>query len=108
MNLAIFRKCRFSRGGRVANAPYSIVRLDIPRESTVALFRILRSALDPNLIFDTERTQDRVIAAQEAVQAVEIEVAEGQTIIEPNSKVTALQYEQLESYRKALRLSESG
>lgn len=85
-----------------------LAALDVPRESTVALFRILRSGLDPNLIFDTERTQDRVVAAQEAVEAVEIEVAEGQTIIEPNSKVTALQYEQLESYRKALRMSESG
>lgn len=85
-----------------------LAALDTPRESTVALFRILRSNLTPNLVFDTERTQNRVIAAQEAVEPLEITVTEGQTIIEPNSRVTAMQYEQLDAYRKALRQSEAG
>jgi putative nucleotidyltransferase with HDIG domain len=85
-----------------------LAALDIPRESTVSLFRILRSALLPNLIFDTERTQDRVLAAQQAVKPFQINIPEGQSIIEPNTKVTALQYEQLEAYRKALRKSEAG
>ena len=85
-----------------------LAALDIPRESTVALFRILRSALTPNLVFDAERTQERVEAAQEAVGEVVVSVDEGQTIIEPNSKVTALQFEQLEAYRRALQQSEAG
>ena len=85
-----------------------LAALDIPRESTVALFRILRSALTPNLVFDVERTRERVEAAQQAIGEVVIEVDEGQTIIEPNSKVTALQYEQLEAYRRALHQSEAG
>jgi len=85
-----------------------LTALDIPRESSVALFRILRSAYDPNLVFDAEKTRNQVLAAQEAVEDVVFSIAEGQTIIEPNTKVTARQYEQLEEYRKTLRRSESG
>ena len=84
-----------------------LTALDIPRESTVALFRILRSALLPNLVFDTTRTNEQVAAAQASVEPVMIVVQEGDTIIEPNSKVTALEYEQLEAYREELRKSES-
>ncbi len=85
-----------------------LAAFDIPRESTISLFRILRSALTPNLIFDSARTQERVELAQQSVEPVVIEVGEGQTIIEPNTKVTALQYERLEAYRKALRDAEKG
>lgn len=84
-----------------------LTALDIPRESTVALFRILRAALVPNLVFDAARTNEQVAMAQDSVEPVVIEVQDGETIIEPNSRVTALQYEQLEAYRKALRDSES-
>jgi putative nucleotidyltransferase with HDIG domain len=84
-----------------------LTALDIPRESTVALFRILRAALVPNLVFDSARTKERVAAAQDSIEAYLIAVGEGETIVEPNSKVTALQYEQLEAYRKELRESES-
>jgi len=85
-----------------------LAALDIPRESTVALFRILRSALDPNLVFDADRTEERVKTAQQAVEAVLVSVSKGETLIEPNSRVSALQYEQLEAYRKALRDSTAG
>jgi putative nucleotidyltransferase with HDIG domain len=85
-----------------------LAAFDIPRESTIALFRILRSALTPNLIFDSARTRERVELAQQSVEPVVIEIDEGQTIIEPNTKVTALQYEGLDAYRKALRDAEKG
>ena len=85
-----------------------LAAVDIPRESTVALFRILRAAMDPNLLFDASRTEDRVLAAQEAVQPYRIQVGKGETIVEPNSRVTAFQFEQLEAYRKALRQSSTG
>lgn len=84
-----------------------LTALDVPRESTVALFRILRAALVPNLVFDSARTQERVAAAQDSVEPVRISVNEGATIVEPDSKVTALQYEQLDAYRKELRSSEA-
>lgn len=80
-----------------------IAAFDIPRQSTVALFRVLRSGLDPNLTFDEGKTRKRVQAAQAKVEPVRIEVPEGENIIEPNSPVSALQYEQLEAYREVLR-----
>lgn len=85
-----------------------LMALNIPRESTVALVRILRSALVPNLLFDADRTQRHVEEAQASVSPIRISVREGTTIVEPNSRVTALQYEQLDAYRKALRASEAG
>jgi putative nucleotidyltransferase with HDIG domain len=85
-----------------------LMALNIPRESTIALVRILRSALVPNLLFDAERTQRHVEEAQSSVSPVQIGIREGATIVEPNSRVSALQYEQLDAYRKALRASESG
>ncbi len=82
--------------------------LDVPRESTVALFRVLRAGLAPNLVFDADRTRQQVEAAQRAVQPVEVQVAEGETLIEPNTRVTALQAERLEAYRRALRQAKAG
>lgn len=77
--------------------------LDIPREARLALLRILRAGLHPNLIFDEELTNERVEAVQANVQPVRVEVEEGESIIEPNSRVSALDFEQLQAYRRALR-----
>ncbi len=85
-----------------------LMALDIPRESTFALARVLRSALEPNLVFDAERTQRHIEEAQAMVEPVRIGVRQGETVIEPNSRVTDLQFEQLEAYRRALRESEAG
>jgi putative nucleotidyltransferase with HDIG domain len=82
-----------------------LAALDVPRESLVALFRVLRSALDPNLVFDSERTRVHVEEAQQAVEPSVVRISEGETIIEPNSRVSAVQHERLEAYRKALRES---
>lgn len=77
--------------------------LDIPREARLALFRILRGGLRPNLIFDEGLTEERVEAAQAGVEPVEVAVEQGESIIEPNNRVSALDYEQLQAYRRALR-----
>lgn len=84
-----------------------LLALDIPRESTVAIIRILRSALAPNLLFDAERTQDHIQEAQALVEPIRITVREGETIVEPNTRVNAIQHEQLDAYRKALSDSEA-
>ncbi len=81
--------------------------LDIPRESTVAIVRILRSALVPNLVFDADRTQRYILDAQKQVEPVRISVREGETIVEPNSRVNAIDFEKLNAYRFALRESQS-
>jgi hypothetical protein len=83
-----------------------LAALDIPRESTIALFRLLRSALLPNLVFDAERTERQVQRAQEALPPALIEIQEGDTLIEPNSRVSEIDKERLDAYRRALRESE--
>jgi putative nucleotidyltransferase with HDIG domain len=83
-----------------------LAALDVPRDSGAALFRVLRAGLQPNLEFDPQRTRERVERAQMSVEPVVIQVAAGATIVEPDSRVSALQYEQLEAYRRALRQSE--
>lgn len=84
-----------------------LLALDIPRESTVAIVRILRAALIPNLVFDAERTQSYIQTAQKQIDPIKISVREGETIVEPNSRVNAFDYEKLTAYRVALRDSQS-
>jgi len=85
------------------NLRIHLAALDAPRESSIAIFRILRNGLEPNLKFDEQRTNELIAEALAQVEPVKIEVSAGETIIEPNVKVTALQFEQLEAYRKALK-----
>lgn len=79
----------------------NLAALDVPRESSMILFRILREGLDPNLRFDEERTQELVARSLSEVEPVRVTVPEGQTIIEPGTRVTDAQLEQLEAYRRA-------
>jgi len=86
----------------------NLAALDVPRESSIILFRILREGLSANLRFDETRTQQLVAQTLGEVQPVRISVPEGQTIIEPNSRVSAAQLEQLEAYRRELTRSTHG
>ncbi len=79
--------------------------LDVPRHVSIALFRMLREGLAPNVRFDAEKTAALVERTQAAVEPVTVRVRQGDTIIEPNSRVTARQVEQLEAYRKEIRRS---
>lgn len=88
------------------NLRINIAALDTPREATLPLFRILRNGITPNVRFDSDRTQQRIAQAQDAIQPVRVSVAAGDTIIDPNSRVTALEFEQLQAYRQALRLEQ--
>ncbi|KAF0094957.1 MAG: 7TM receptor with intracellular metal dependent phosphohydrolase [Puniceicoccaceae bacterium 5H] len=83
----------------------NLTALDIPREVSISLFRLLRPGLQPNIVYDEARTQDRIDKAVAAIEPVQVDVREGEIIIEPNTTVTDLQKEQLEAYRKALRAS---
>ncbi|AHF91585.1 phosphohydrolase [Opitutaceae bacterium TAV5] len=72
------------------------------RERSLALFRILRGGLIPNLVYDdaaTRRSQERTLAT---LQPVVIKVARGETIIEPDTRVTPEQYEMLVAWRHHL------
>lgn len=85
------------------NLRINVAALDIPREATVALFRILRNGLVPNIRFDAELTAELVEKARQSVEPVVVAVNAGETIIDPDVRVTDLQYEQLQAYRNALK-----
>ncbi len=74
----------------------------ISREATLALFRLFRNGVTPNLIFDmaaTERLRQQAIAD---LRPVLVTVERGQTIIEPGTRVTPEQYEMLVAHRDFL------
>ncbi|MCC5834812.1 MAG: HDIG domain-containing protein [Opitutales bacterium] len=84
----------------------NLLALDIPRDTALILFRLLRTGIRPNLEFDEGKTEELIQRAQAAVQPVRVQVQAGDTIVEANSQVTAAVYEQLEAYRAALRDAE--
>ena len=77
--------------------------LDIPREVSVGLYRILRNGIAPNLVYDEARSDERVQQMLAGVEPVSVAVEEGQSIIEPGTRVTASHLEQLNVYRKRIK-----
>lgn len=74
----------------------------VSRETTLALFRLFRNGVTPNLIYDhvaTEQLQQQAIAN---LKAVVVTVERGQTIIEPGTRVTPEEYEMLAAERDYL------
>ena len=72
------------------------------RGATLALFRLFRNGVTPNLIFDrsaTEQLQQQAIAD---LRPAIVTVERGETIIEPGTRVTAEQYEMLGAHRDFL------
>ncbi len=80
--------------------------LDIPREASSALFHIMRNGLAPNLEFDPVKTEDKRRQVENEIAPVVVQVTEGQTIIEPGTKVRPLDLEQLNAYRQNLKNNE--
>lgn len=72
------------------------------REISLALFRIFRNGLTPNLIYDQEATGRRQAEALATLKPVVVSVERGQTILEPNTHVTTEQYEMLVAHRQFL------
>lgn len=84
----------------------NLLALDISREASVALYRILRVGLTPNLEFDPTKTEEKRKQIEANIDPVVINVQEGDTIIEPGTKVRALDLEQLTAYREHLNKAE--
>ncbi|HEY8931811.1 MAG TPA: HDIG domain-containing metalloprotein [Rariglobus sp.] len=72
------------------------------REAGLPLFRIFRNGVTPNLIFDLEATRALQENAIRELKPVVVDVARGQTIIEPGIRVTPEQYEMLTAHRQFL------
>ncbi len=72
------------------------------RARAAAMFRIFRDGVVPNLIFDDEATLARRTEAVGELRPVRVSVERGQSIIEPDTRVTPEQFEMLEAHRRAL------
>lgn len=80
----------------------NLLALDITREASAALYRLLRNGLGPNLVYDPEKSEERIQQVIAGVGSVIISVEEGETIIEPGSKVMPIDIEKLNAYRKSI------
>jgi hypothetical protein len=69
------------------------------RETALALFRIFRNGVKPNLSYDANATRAAQNDAVKNFKPIIVSVDQGQTIIEPGTRVTAEQYEMLEAHR---------
>ena len=69
------------------------------RETALALYRIFRNGVKPNLAHDANATRAAQNDAVKNFKPVVVNVDQGQTIIEPGTRVTAEQYEMLEAHR---------
>jgi hypothetical protein len=72
------------------------------RARAASLYRIFRDGVVPNLVFDREATQAREAEAVRDLRPVTVSVERGQSIIEPDTRVTDEQFEMLEAHRRAL------
>jgi len=69
------------------------------RDTAIALFRIFRNGVTPNLTYDATATHNAQSEAVKNFKPVVVSVEQGQTIIEPSTRVTPEQYEMLEAHR---------
>jgi putative nucleotidyltransferase with HDIG domain len=101
----------FSEGAGSASISFeeaaSMLRAGIEAEriqepAAGALFRLLRGALRPNLVFDAEATRVREEAAVASLGPVEVSVAAGDTVVLAGQRADAEVQEALAAYRAAL------
>ena len=72
------------------------------RSRAAALYRIFRDGITPNLVFDRDASRAREAEAVRDLRPVVVNVERGQSIIEPDTRVTQEQFEMLEAHRRAL------
>ena len=77
------------------------------RSRAAALYRVFRDGVMPNLVFDRDATRAREAETIRNLRPVVVNVESGQTIIEPDTRVTAEQFEMLEAHRRALAATTS-
>ncbi|HLS28490.1 MAG TPA: hypothetical protein VK041_07555, partial [Opitutales bacterium] len=80
----------------------NLTGLNVPQEVSIALFRIFRPGIVPNIHFDGQTTEELQQKAVASVEPVRRTVTEGQTMAEPGMVVTPEQHEMLGEYRRFL------
>ena len=73
--------------------------LDVDWPLARALFRVFKPGVQPNLVFDSAKTDQKIKSSLSAIGNFMADVKEGQTIIEPGSTIGPEQLEQLKAYR---------
>lgn len=81
----------------------NLAGLETNPEVSRAMFRIFRKGLSPNLEYDPNRTEEEKRLAADNVEAVFVNVRQGEVIIEPGSRITPEQIEMNAAYRAELR-----
>lgn len=94
------RTVPFSRAAATLRANLDAEELPPAVES--ALFRVLRTAIRPNLVFDEAETEARRDAAVAEVGPVVVNVAAGQTLVDAGQRVSPEVHESLSAYRAKL------
>lgn len=73
----------------------------VPRPAANALFRLFRSGVQPNLVFDRQAAAARETEVLSRLKPVTVSVAPGTTIVDAGDRVTPEQYEMATAYRTA-------
>jgi putative nucleotidyltransferase with HDIG domain len=81
----------------------SLAATNVPRNSTLAAFRLFRFGLMPNVVFDRAATAARHTAAASNIEPINVHVARGQTIVDAGGRVTPEQHEMLVAHRQYVR-----
>src|SRR5690606_7209338 len=80
----------------------NLIALNVPQEVSIAMFRIFRPGITPNIFFDPEKTEELKRRVLANVEPVIVRVHEGQAMIEPGMLVSEEQHEMLAEYRRHL------
>ncbi len=79
----------------------SLASEGVPRPAAHALFRLFRSGVRPNLVFDTTAAATREAEVLSRLKPVSVRIATGKTIVDAGDRVTQDQYEMATAYRRA-------
>lgn len=80
----------------------NLIALNVPQEVSIAMFRIFRPGIQPNISYDRLKYEEIRQSALDQVQTVVARVTEGQSMVEPGVVVTQEQHEMLNEYRRYL------
>ena len=80
-----------------------LAALQTPPSLTSTIFHILKTGIGPNLVYDPEKTEANIQEAIQNIEPVWVDIVQGQTLIEPDVRVTPEMYERFSAYRHQLR-----
>ncbi len=80
----------------------NIIAPNVSQEVSIAMYRLFRPGIVPNIFFDSAKTEELRQRMVENVEPVRVLVEEGQSIVEPGTLLGPEQHEMLNQYRNHL------